>query len=50
MNTFELRLNPVPFQQIKQGKKTVEMRLFDEKRKLFNVGDMLILRTERTKI
>ena len=44
MNTFELRLNPVPFQQIKQGKKTVEMRLFDEKRKLFNVGDMLIFK------
>ena len=34
MNTFELRLNSVPFQQIKQGKKTVEMRLFDEKRKM----------------
>ena len=44
MNTFELRLNPVPFQQFEQGKKTVEMRLYDEKRRMFKVGDILIFK------
>ena len=44
MNTFELRLNSIPFQQIRQGKKTVEMRLYDEKRRLFKVGDILIFK------
>ena len=41
MQTFELRLHNEPFQSVKSGTKTIEMRLLDEKRKLFNVGDKI---------
>lgn len=36
-----MRLHPVPFEMIKNGTKTVEIRLNDEKRKLMKVGDMI---------
>jgi len=32
--TFELRLNKKPFDKIKAGTKTIELRLYDEKRQL----------------
>lgn len=35
-------LNYEPFNKFKTGKKTVEMRVFDEKRRTFNVGDNLV--------
>ena len=44
MNTYELRLNPQPFESIKLGTKTIEMRLLDEKRQQYNVGDVLIFK------
>ena len=44
MNTFELRLNKKPFESIKQGTKTIEMRLLDEKRKQYQIGDILIFK------
>ena len=57
MNTFELRLNEKPFNSIKKGTKTIEMRLLDEKRQEYQVGDILIFKkrpeeieTLRTKI
>ena len=34
-----MRLNPRPFEMIKSGKKTIELRLYDEKRRAINVGD-----------
>ncbi len=34
-------LNKEPFDNIKKGTKTIEMRLFDEKRKLLKVGDII---------
>lgn len=34
-----MKLNNEPFNLIKNGTKTVELRLNDEKRKLFNIGD-----------
>ena len=37
----ELRLNNEPFQSIKSGTKTIELRLYDEKRKLIKVGDTI---------
>ncbi len=40
--THYLHLNDRPFELIKSGKKTVEMRLLDEKRKTYKVGDTLI--------
>jgi ASC-1-like (ASCH) protein len=38
-----MRLLPAPFQAIKSGKKTIEVRLNDEKRQKFNVGDVIKL-------
>lgn len=37
----ELRLNDEPFELIKSGSKTIEMRLYDEKRKLINENDII---------
>ena len=36
------RLNDLPFQQIKRGEKTIELRLYDEKRQKIKVGDDII--------
>ena len=44
MNTFELRLNEKPFNSIKKGTKTIEMRLLDEKRNQYQIGDILIFK------
>ena len=37
----ELRLHNNPFEKIKEGSKTIEMRLYDEKRRLINIGDII---------
>ena len=52
MNTFELRLHAKYFDLIKQGTKTIEMRLFDEKRREYQIGDILIFkkRPEETEV
>jgi len=39
MNKHELNLATIPFETIKSRKKTIESRLFDEKRKLINLDD-----------
>lgn len=39
--THELRLNDDPFNKIKSGSKTIEMRLYDEKRKKINENDII---------
>ena len=36
---YNIKLNNEPFNLIKNGTKTVELRLNDEKRKLLNIGD-----------
>ena len=36
---YEMKLQNAPFQSIKSGAKDIEMRLYDEKRKLLKVGD-----------
>ena len=41
-NTHSMRLAPSPFEMIKSGRKTVEMRLLDEKRQRIKVGDRII--------
>lgn len=38
----EMNLNNAPFESIKSGSKTVEMRLFDEKRQCLKVGDTIL--------
>ena len=37
----ELRLQNGPFEKIKNGAKTIEMRLYDEKRKLIKENDII---------
>ena len=37
----KMNLNDEPFNSIKNGFKTIEMRLYDEKRKLINIGDII---------
>ncbi len=39
MITHSMKLNHEPFNQILKGEKTIEIRLYDEKRKLVQVGD-----------
>ena len=38
----KMKLNNTPFQEIKSGRKTVELRLFDEKRQRLSIGDNII--------
>mgnify|MGYP000889139064 CR=1 FL=1 len=40
--THEMKLQPSPFEKIKSGSKTIEIRLNDEKRKLVKVGDEIV--------
>ena len=37
-----MKLNPTPFEQIKRGAKTIELRLFDEKRQKIKEGDTIV--------
>ena len=37
----EMNLNPAPFEKIKNGQKTIELRLYDKKRRLIKVGDTI---------
>jgi len=37
----EMRLNNEPFNSIKSGNKTIEIRLYDEKRRLIKIGDTI---------
>ncbi len=36
-----MKLRPEPFSKIMSGEKTIESRLFDEKRRLINPGDVI---------
>lgn len=40
--THEMKLDPKPFESIASGKKTIELRLYDEKRQKIAVGDTVI--------
>ena len=37
-----MKLNAAPFEKIARGTKTVELRLFDEKRRTLSVGDEIV--------
>ena len=37
--THQMKLHREPFEMIKSGKKTIELRLYDEKRRQISVGD-----------
>lgn len=38
---IEMKLQPEPFEAIRSGKKIIESRLYDEKRKLIKIGDVI---------
>ena len=42
MKSHSLHLNSAPFGKIKAGRKTIESRLNDEKRRDYNIGDTLL--------
>ncbi|MBR5947606.1 MAG: NYN domain-containing protein [Clostridia bacterium] len=41
MILHKMNLNDRPFEMIKSGQKTIELRLYDEKRRLISVGDII---------
>lgn len=41
MKNHMMYLTPSPFKKIKEGHKTIELRLYDEKRKMISVGDTI---------
>ncbi len=46
--TFEMNLNPGPFNLIKNHQKVIEMRLFDERRKNIKPGDYIKFKNTET--
>ncbi len=45
---YTMNLHNAPFEKIKSGTKTVEMRLFDERRKNIKVGDAILFTNNTT--
>lgn len=45
MTIHQMKLNKKPFNMIKSGKKTVELRLYDEKRRKIVSGDKIIFKS-----
>ena len=43
-----MKLHSAPFEMIKSGKKTIELRLFDEKRSQIKVGDKILFTNTTT--
>ena len=43
-----MNLNPAPFEMIKSGKKTIELRLWDEKRQKIGIGDSILFTNTAT--
>ena len=41
-NIYHMKLHPAPFAMIKSGQKTIELRLFDEKRQHIREGDEIV--------
>lgn len=48
VDTHQMQLNHSPFVMIKSGTKTIELRLYDEKRKKIKVGDRLVFTDNTT--
>lgn len=43
-----MKLKPAPFEMIESGQKTIELRLYDEKRQLIKIGDEIIFTNTTT--
>ena len=46
--THEMKLHASPFEMIKRGEKTIELRLYDEKRQKIKAGDIIIFTNTST--
>ena len=46
--SHEMKLHPSPFDMIKAGEKTIELRLYDEKRQLLQPGDEIVFTNTKT--
>lgn len=46
--THMMMLTPSPYEMIKNGKKTIELRLYDEKRQKIRIGDMIVFENTET--
>lgn len=42
MKKHFMNLTPSPLEMIRNGKKTIELRLYDEKRKMISIGDSIV--------
>ena len=47
--THSMQLQPSPFEMIKDGTKTIELRLFDEKRRKIRIGDIIVFTNTETR-
>ena len=47
--THAMQLQPSPFEMIRNGTKTIELRLFDEKRKKIRTGDTILFTNTESK-
>lgn len=43
-----MKLHPTPFEMIKSGEKTIELRLYDEKRQQVKTGDTILFTNTAT--
>ncbi len=43
-----MKLHAAPFEKIKSGQKTIELRLFDEKRQKIKIGDIIVFTNNAT--
>ena len=41
MKRHVMNLTPAPLRMIREGRKTIELRLYDEKRKQISIGDII---------
>ena len=48
INVHKMKLNSTPFEMIKNGEKTIELRLFDEKRQQLKAGDKIVFTNTTT--
>lgn len=46
--THEMNLNPEPFESIYNKEKDIEMRLYDEKRRMLSIGDIIVFINNKT--
>lgn len=48
IDVHKMKLNSAPFEMIKSGEKTIELRLYDEKRQQVKVGDKIVFTNNTT--